>query len=58
MALILQLHPDVAPELIEFSKNSYHGNLKIHMMMSISVHRVPFRHRHTILVRANCLEIL
>ena len=58
MAFILQLHPDVAPELIEFCENSYHGNLNIHVMMSISVHRVQFRHRHTILVRANFLEIL
>ena len=41
-----------------FVKTAITGTWKCHVVMSISIHRVAFQHRHTTLVWANCLKIL
>jgi len=55
--LILQLHLDVAPELIVLGEYRYHRHLK-KSFVSTLVHKVCMSTRHTILIRANLVKML
>ena len=52
---ILYFHLDLAFELVVFSKHCYHGDLKIPVFSPCLL--VVFRHRRTVLIRANIPEV-
>jgi hypothetical protein len=55
--LILQLDPDVAPELIVLGEHCYHRDLEnSSILMSIPVHKIVVR--PTVLIWANIVKIL
>ena len=55
VVFILYFHLDLAFELVVFSKHCYHGDLKIPVFSPCLL--VVFRHRRTVLIRANIPKV-